>query len=142
MFRARANRHWWSRKNNLRKALLTPLSCAAALALVTGILAPGSSTTEGLRAPSIEHPLRHIALATSDTWAVQSSGSTIFGVSCVSANTCMAVGYGDYEHSLVLTTTNGVNWTQTLVADDYVNFNAVECVTASTCFAVTNREEL
>jgi hypothetical protein len=71
---------------------------------------------------------------------VQDFSPIVTSVSCVSDNVCMAVGSAnDSINSVVFTTTNGVNWSETVVTDltSYYGFEWVHCVSASTCWAVS-----
>jgi hypothetical protein len=63
-------------------------------------------------------------------------GSTLLGVSCVSAASCVAVGEGTRSQSLILRW-NGAKWSGvTPPAHGATQLNAVTCVSAANCFAV------
>jgi RHS repeat-associated protein len=78
--------------------------------------------------------LKHAVLTSGSSWAVQGISANITDISCVGANACMAVGSaGDGSSALVMTTSNGVTWASTTVAD--ATFTYVACTSVSDCWA-------
>lgn len=138
MLRIWVNRGCTDGKLTIGKAFLTPVMCAFALTLVVASLAPEHSTEQ---TPTLVRPLDHVALTTGSSWAIQGFGTNIGSISCVSADTCMAIGIdADGKDTNVLATTDGVNWsTRDLFDEGSENpgFSWVTCVSASTCWAAS-----
>jgi hypothetical protein len=75
------------------------------------------------------------------TWAIESTpsvGGALFGVSCVTARVCIAVG-SDFSSNGLAEGWNGITWTVQPTAPTGT-FDAVSCVTATNCTGVGSEE--
>jgi hypothetical protein len=123
----------------LRFATLAVLVVALASLILAGLPGSGQGSVQGgERAAAAHTSLGSVRLASyeSNDWLdvpLPSGIEGLEGISCPSAQVCVAVGYGQNGGIIVDTTNGGASWTEPYSIAGAGEFRAVSCASASLC---------